>query len=116
MLFRSLFIEAYERFIENVDALMPVCKYPVPVEWALSIKDGLVDNFDPEGWKIRSQDLDPKYYDVGMFYYVRTERMLQYQSVRPPKTAAYIIDESECQDIDTIEDWKNAELKYKILH
>ena len=109
-------IEAYERFTENVDALMPVCKYPVPVEWALSIKDGLVDNFDPEGWKIRSQDLDPKYYDVGMFYYVRTERMLQYQSVRPPKTAAYIIDESECQDIDTIEDWKNAELKYKILH
>ena len=108
--------EAYERFTENVDALMPVCKYPVPVEWAMSIKNGLVNNFDPKGWQIRSQDLEPKYYDVGMFYYVRTEKMLKYQSVRPPKTAAYIIDESECQDIDTMEDWKNAELKYKILH
>jgi len=109
-------IGAYEGFTENADALMPVCKYPVPVEWALSIKDGLVDNFDPDRWKIRSQDLEPKYYDVGMFYYVKTEKMLQYQSVRPPKTAAFIIDESECQDIDTIEDWKSAELKYKILH
>jgi len=109
-------IEAYEKFTVDVDALMPVCKYPVPVEWAVSIKDGLVNNFDPDGWKIRSQDLEPKYYDVGMFYYVQTEKMQQYQSVRPPKTAAYIIDESECQDIDTVEDWMSAELKYKILH
>ncbi len=109
-------IEAYERFTDDVDALMPVCKYPVPVEWAVSIREGLVNNFDPEGWKIRSQDLEPKYYDVGMFYFVMTEKMLQYQSVRPPRTAAYIIDESECQDIDTMDDWKSAELKYKILH
>lgn len=109
-------INAYESFPDNADALMPVCKYPVPVEWAISINDGLVNNFDPDGWKIRSQDLEPKYYDVGMFYYVKTDKMMQHQSVRPPKTAAYVIDESECQDIDTMEDWKSAELKYRILH
>ena len=108
-------IEAYKGFKEDVDALMPVCKYPVPVEWAVSIVDGLIQNFNPEGWQIRSQDLEPKYYDVGMFYYVKTEKMIDHQSVRPPKTAAYIIDELECQDIDTMEDWMNAELKYKIL-
>ncbi len=107
--------KAYECFTEDVDALMPVCKYPVPIEWAMSIKEGIVNNFDPKGWQIRSQDLEPKYYDVGMFYFVRTDKMLEYRSVRPPKTAGYIIDESECQDIDTMEDWKNAELKYKIL-
>lgn len=109
-------VEAHEKFSEDIDALMPICKYPVPVEWAMSIKDGLVNNFDPKGWQIRSQDLEPKYYDAGMFYFVRTDKMLEYRSVRPPKTAGYIIDESECQDIDTMEDWKNAELKYMILH
>jgi CMP-N-acetylneuraminic acid synthetase len=33
----------------------------------------------------------------------------------PTKTAGCVIDEMECQDIDTIEDWHNAEMKYKIL-
>ena len=34
----------------------------------------------------------------------------------PEKTVPLIIPSLECQDIDTPDDWKMAELKYKILN
>jgi len=51
-----------------------------------------------------------------MFYFVKTAPLLQYKTVVPPHTAAYIINETECQDIDTLNDWKMAEMKYRLLH
>lgn len=96
----------------KADALQPVCRYPVPVEWAMKIEDGLLIPNDREALKIRSQDLTPKYYDVGMFYFCRTDVMLSERTLVPQKTSGYIIDESECQDIDTPDDWKMAEKKY----
>ncbi len=108
---------AYEVMINNkVDALMPVCKYPVPIEWAMRLQDGLLIPNDRDAQQIRSQDLVSKYFDVGMFYFFKTAVVLAGEMSVPPKTFGYIISELECQDIDTEDDWKIAELKYKILH
>jgi N-acylneuraminate cytidylyltransferase len=96
------------------DALQPVCRYPVPVEWAMKIENGLLVPNDREAQLIRSQDLIPKYFDVGMFYMIKTSIMLQEKSLTPAKTIAYIMNEQEVQDIDTIDDWAMAELKYKL--
>ncbi|WP_027727306.1 pseudaminic acid cytidylyltransferase [Treponema sp. C6A8] len=100
----------------NADALQPVCRYPAPVEWAMKIEDGLLIPNDKNAQLIRSQDLIPKFYDVGMFYYLETNVMLSEKTITPNKTLAYIINEQECQDIDTQDDWKMAEMKYKLLH
>ena len=109
-------IEAYEVFKQSdADALQPVCRYPAPVEWAMKIENGILVPNDKKAQLIRSQDLIPKYYDVGMFYFLNTKIMLSEKTITPNKTLGYIIDELECQDIDTLEDWKSAELKYKIL-
>ena len=43
------------------------------------------------------------------------EKMYEYNSLVAKNTAAFVMDESEMQDIDTPEDWKMAELKYKII-
>jgi len=108
---------AYEAMINNkVDALMPVCKYPVPIEWAMRLQDGLLIPNDRDAQKIRSQDLVSKFFDVGMFYFFKTDVVLAGEMSVPAKTFGYIISELECQDIDTEDDWKIAELKYKILH
>lgn len=96
--------------------MQPVCRYPSPVEWAMRIENGLLVPDDKEAQLIRSQDLVPKYYDAGMFYFLKTDVMLSERTITPTKTLAYIIDEAECQDIDTPEDWKMAEMKYRILH
>ena len=109
--------ESYKAMNEaKSDALQPVCRYPAPVEWAMKIEKGLLIPNDREAQKIRSQDLTPKYFDVGMFYFCKTDVMLSEKTLVPLKTSAYIIDESECQDIDTPYDWKLAEMKYKLLH
>lgn len=100
---------------EGFDAVQPVCRFPVPVEWAMKIENGELHPSDPDALLIRSQDLTPKYYDVGMFYFVRTKALLESKTVVPPHTAAYIIDEMECQDIDTLDDWKMAEMKYRLM-
>lgn len=108
---------AYKAMTEvNADALQPVCRYPAPVEWAMKIENGFLIPNDREAQKIRSQDLTPKYYDVGMFYFCKTDVMLSEKTLVPQKTSAYIIDEAECQDIDTLDDWKMAEFKYKLLN
>lgn len=107
--------DAYLR-LKDYDAVVPVCKFPVPIEWALKIDNELLIPNDREAQNIRSQDLTPKYYDAGMFYFCKTDKLYQHNSLMPDKTASYIIDETECQDIDTPEDWKSAEMKYKILN
>lgn len=108
---------AYETFLsQEADAVMPVCAYPAPIEWAMCIEDGFLRPFNHETLKKRSQDLSPKYFDVGMFYLCKTDKMYQYGSLCPDYTVPYIIDEFQCQDIDTEADWKTAEIKYKVLY
>lgn len=109
-------IKACEKLTDSVDAVQPVCSYPVPVEWAFTVEDGFLKAQDEAAMNIRSQDIQDKYYDVGMFYFVRTESMIKYKSLHPPKTAAYMLSEMECEDIDTVDDWNMAELKYRMLH
>ena len=107
-------VEAYKKFLD-FDALIPVCKYPVPVEWAMRIENDILVPNDRNAQNMRSQDLSTKYFDAGMFYFCKIDKMYEAKSLVPVKTAAYIIDERECQDIDTEDDWKMAELKYKVL-
>ncbi|MDR1032266.1 MAG: pseudaminic acid cytidylyltransferase [Holosporales bacterium] len=110
----GLLKNAYDKFAEH-DALMPVCRYSVPVEWVLRIQDGLLIPDNEEAQQMRSQDLKEGYFDAGMFYFCKTEILLQEKTLVPPKTLAYVLPESMVQDIDTEEDWKMAELKYRAL-
>ena len=98
------------------DAVIPVCQYPTPIEWAMKIENGLLYLNDRQAKNMRSQDLTPKYFDVGMFYFCKTDKMYQYRSLVAEHTGAYVLDEMQCQDIDNETDWKMAELKYKLLH
>lgn len=108
--------DAYHQLTSsNNDALQPVCKFPVPVEWAMKIEGGILVPNDRKAQLIRSQDLTPKYFDAGMFYFIKTDVMLREKTLTPVKTMAYIMNEMEIQDIDTLDDWELAELKYQIL-
>ena len=101
---------------KSTNAIMPVCKYPVPIEWAMKLEAGALIPNDRDAQNMRSQDIEPKYFDAGMFYFCKTDLLLEYKCLVPPNTLGYVIEESECQDIDTNEDWAMAELKYKFLN
>ena len=107
--------EAYGKLDDCTNAVMPVCKYSTPIEWALKFDKNFVLPYDSKALKIRSQDLEPKYYDAGMFYFCKTNVLLKEKTLVPAKTAGFIIDETECQDIDNLSDWHMAEIKYTML-
>lgn len=102
-------------FMGQYDSVIPVCKYSVPIEWAMKIENGMLVPNDEKSLSVRSQDLIPKYHDVGMFYFCNTVELLKNKSLLGSKTYGYVLSEKQVQDIDTLEDFIFAEMKYKIL-
>jgi N-acylneuraminate cytidylyltransferase len=107
-------LKAYKKFTENsVDALVPVVRFSYPIQRALRINnDGLLEYIHPEHIRTRSQDLEPMYHDVGMFYFYKIDSL----SNQNKKITYFEMQESAIQDIDTEEDWKMAEMKYRIIY
>lgn len=100
----------------NFDSVFPVVKFGCPIQRALKVEDGLITMIWPENINKRTQDLPPTYHDCGQFYFLETKSFLKQKKLFTKKSAPLFIDEMEVQDIDNENDWKIAELKYKILN
>jgi N-acylneuraminate cytidylyltransferase len=55
------------------------------------------------------------YHDAGQFYWMRSDTLIREEKVFCENMLPIELSEMEVQDIDNIEDWKMAELKYKML-
>merc|ERR1712216_247329 len=68
----------------------------------------------PENIEVRSQYCEPWYHDAGCFYWMKCDFFFE----KCPKwligkrTVPFELSSTEVQDIDTLEDWKMAELKF----
>lgn len=104
-------------YASKADSLLPVVRYSFPIQRAFIVKENSFLAYrEPECADYRTQDLETTYHDVGMFYFADVKKFVQYNNLIMPQTAYIELDESVIQDIDTMEDWKMAEIKYKILH
>lgn len=103
--------QAYHEFANSgFDRLTPVVKYSHPIQRAFMIEGGILKYAEPKYALARSQDLEPRYHDVGMFYFYKKDKL------QSDNITAYVMDERVVQDIDTLEDWQMAELKYKVMY
>ena len=100
----------------HADAVQPVVRFSFPPQRGVCIRDGEVRFLWPEYRNARSQDLEPYYHDVGQFYCLNAKSFLSQKALVMERTLPFILPELEVQDIDTEEDWKIAELKYRLLH
>lgn len=100
---------------KNADAVIPVTKSSYPIQRALKIEDGIVKMFWPENAGVRSQDLEPSYFDCGQFYLFKVSSLLEQKTLYPRNSIPLIVPEHEAQDLDNEEDWKIAELKFNLL-
>lgn len=98
---------------DGADAVTPVVQFSFPPQRAFIIRDNALEYQYPENASVRSQDLEAVYHDCGQFYVMRPYNILH--DVESTMTMPLIMKESEVQDIDTIEDWKIAEIKYKLM-
>ncbi len=99
---------------DSFDSAFPVVRYSYPIQRGLFLDNGFIKMLHPENYSKRSQDFEHIYHDSGQFYWVRISEFMNEKRFFLPRSSAIIIPESEAHDIDTIEDWKIAELKYKI--
>ena len=99
----------------NADSIFPVVRFSYPIQRALKIENRRLRWIYPENRKTRSQDLMPAYHDCGQFYWAKTKIFLKQGSILGSNTIMLETSELEVQDIDNLEDWKIAEMKYKIL-
>lgn len=98
------------------DTLVPVVKYSFPIQRAFKInKDGLLEYREPENSQKRTQDLEPMFHDVGMFYFTKIEHFLASGLLVDGKISYIEMPETHVQDIDTQSDWELAEMKYRII-
>ena len=113
---KEYLVKGYE-VLKNSDAKMAfsVTSMPFPIQRTFKItKDERCEMFWPENFSKRSQDLEEAYQDAGQFYWEDTNKEWKEipfgsQSI-PVVLPRYLV-----QDIDTPEDWKRAELMYKVL-
>jgi N-acylneuraminate cytidylyltransferase len=96
---------------ESFDTVRPLVKYAYPIQRSFSLYNQRVEMFFPENYSLRSQDLEPAYHDAGQFYWINKGKLLT-----DTNKGGFEIPQSQAQDIDTLEDWILAEIKYKILH
>lgn len=100
---------------KQVDCVLPVVRFSFPPQRAVVLADGYLKFKWPENRNARSQDLEPFYQDVGQFYCLNVESFRKQGVLVMDKTVPVVLSELEVQDIDTEEDWKLAELKYRLL-
>lgn len=110
--------EAMEKLqTQEADALLPVVRFGFPPQRSVVLgEDGFLQFKWQEYMLARSQDLEPFYHDAGQFYCIRTSSFMKQKKMVMEKTLPFVLPESEVQDIDTEEDWKIAEAKYRAMH
>ncbi|MBQ6888378.1 MAG: pseudaminic acid cytidylyltransferase [Lachnospiraceae bacterium] len=102
---------------KQADSVMPVVRFSFPPQRSVIV--GANGNLTPkweEYMNCRSQDLEPFYHDCGQFYCLNVESFQKEQKMIMNHTLPLFMDEMQVQDIDTEEDWRIAEMKYRILN
>ena len=103
---------AYHRFEKMA---MAVREYDAPIEWAYEMKsDGSLSPKQPGAFSIRSQDIEPNYFDAGMFCAFPAQHIGCGQG-SDLHSVGIKIDKQRAIDIDNEEDWRMAEALFRGL-
>lgn len=104
------------QLLDKADSVMPVVAFSFPPQRCMILnEEGELRMKWPEHAKTRSQDLEPYYHDCGQFYCCKTAPFLEYKTTDLPHMVPMIMSETQVQDIDNLDDWKIAELKYSLM-
>ena len=109
--------KAFELLKHNeIEAVFMAKKIGFPIQRSFSVQNEKIDFLFPEHQFSRSQDLKEFFHDAGQMYFYQTAAYLQKKGVFNCISTIIEKGEMENQDIDTLDDWKLAEMKYKLLN
>jgi pseudaminic acid cytidylyltransferase len=94
--------------------VIPVTEYTHPIQRSFSLnKKKQISFFFKTYFLKRTQDLTKSFHDAGQFYWGATNTWLSKKQILP-NSIAFQIPKWRSVDIDNLEDWKKAELLFKI--
>ncbi len=98
-------------------AVLGVGEYPCPVEWAFRREsNGVLVPVQPGMFSVRSQDLEPAYFDAGQFCLMSSEQVLSAEGAGTDANfLGYQLQRHQAIDIDTEDDWNFAEMVFSSL-
>jgi len=100
----------------GADYAFSVTSYAFPIHRAIRITAAKrIEMFTPEYFNSRSQDLEQAFHDAGQFYWGRATAWENKISIFGSTSSPVLLPRFQVQDIDTEEDWLEAELKFKAL-
>ena len=89
---------------------------PFPIQRTFKLnKEGRCEMFTPEHYMTRSQDLEEAYQDAGQFYWTKCNEQSD-EIMFGKDSFPIILPRHLVQDVDTLEDWKRAELMYSAIN
>jgi len=89
---------------------------PFPIQRTFKIdRHGRCKMFTPEHYMSRSQDLEEAYQDAGQFYWSSLNTSSS-EILFGKDSIPIILPRHLVQDIDTLEDWKRAEIMYEVIN
>lgn len=94
----------------------PVAEYPSAVQRAFKLGAvGRLTPVDEAHHETRTQDLEPRFYDAGQFYWASRDTWIKKQSIHK-NGIGLLLPPHRVVDIDTEADWKWAEVIFEALH
>lgn len=100
----------------NMESVMAATKYSYPIFRSFEkLPSGGLKMIFPEHYTSRSQDLPDIYHDAGQFYWAKPDIWKRKAREYNDRNAIVEIPNYRVQDIDNIEDWKNAEIIYQLI-
>ena len=104
-------------FLKNskkADGICSVSRYSLPVQRALKVnKKNYLEFLNKKYIFKRSQDLEKTYYDAAMFCWFNTKNFIR-KNGKNLNILPYFISNLQAIDIDNLEDWNKAKIKFKV--
>ena len=115
-LMKSYVIEnALQKLQNHHGYVFPATRYSYPIWRSFSLnEDECVDLIFPEKIKTRSQDLPSVWHDAGQFYWGTKKVWLEEIPMIDKHSKVIPLPNWQVIDIDVEEDWKHAELLYRL--
>ena len=115
MLNKNFLIKGYKKLTQNYDYVLSVQREDSRILRGFYINKKTIIPINKKTKNIRSQDLKNLYLDAGQFCWGFAKSWLSNKGCHELKSTFIDIPDKYVQDIDTIEDWKKAIIKFKKL-
>ena len=102
---------------QRIDYVTPMTTYPFPVQRSLSFDQSKnsISMADPTYLLAHSQTLEPRFHETAQFWWAMAETWVKRKPMQMNMMGIYT-PRWMTQDIDTLEDWDQAEIRWEILN